>query len=927
MADPTTLAPVDTGTKTITGRTIWNDPKTGEDYSERSTTFEIDGKYYTMPTVAENGGQYTDDTIREYVKENGPIDYLTGEELPEFRYKEDAIEYAISRSSTRKQTDMAQGGAIQMNNQMQQFGDGGLKDEGGEIDEVSGNEVPVGGTKEGVRDDIPANVSEGEFIFPEDVVRFIGLDKLMSIRQDAKMGLKKMDAMGQMGNGDEASMPDDMPFDMTDIIVVGDNEQPMEFAGGGFIPVEDYTVVQDMIEDRSDKAAAIDKDKAMSDMIADNTTKSAVIDKENEIQNFAPGGSVGSMAGRLMGFGAASNMDTTAAEKAPANTTFDNPTTGQEKFDDTGDGPQASSSATTGRRKLTFKEMMGDQYAEILIYSNEAGDKLVVPAINGVPIYAPPPGYTLYVPPVEGEEEVGEPLPPEAVAAIQNINSNNDRRLDVNGNRKEPPQVDMPKPVPWATMSAEDFIKETKKLTGTGRTIMEAALLFIPFVGLAGKAMLSHQDRTVQAIIAERKANGDFSAAQLTELEVINTALDKSSKGIFGAVVSAVGTALGAVGTAIKTALTGNDVIAGSEEPPIVIVEDGTGNKKVVISDAVETDLTTSAQMEENRLGIDPDGIAERAEATKKAAQDAEIQRMLANNKGTEVPLVSSVESGTSDEVGAGATAKQLAAQVRGTNDPKLSGGVDPFAPTVSTSSAINKLTDLTTSAQMEENRLGIDPRSEDQRETSAASIATTEVATSPIVNTKGGTDYYSILPVKKVDSQGGVLEFIKTGYNYVKDVVTTAAENNDNYNENARRDREAKAEAAALEAQKAEEAAAAKVAQAAEIQRMLAAQQAATVRQQAASNNNNNNNDNNNFTQPTRVSQATRDKINTASDNLDRATGPSGQSTVREDAGITFRKSDNDRGFTGGFNKGGLASKPKSKKKTTNKRGLAARK
>ena len=349
---------------------------------------------------------------------------------------------------------------------MQQFGDGGLNDEGGTIDEVSGNEVPVGGTKEGVRDDIPANVSEGEFIFPEDVVRFIGLDKLMSIRQDAKMGLKKMDAMGQMGNGDEASMPDDMPFDMTDIIVVGDNEQPMEFAGGGFIPVEDYTVVQDMIEDRSDKAAAIDKDKAMSDMIADNTTKSAVIDKENEIQNFAPGGSVGSMAGRMMGFGAASNMDTSAAEKAPANTTFDNPTTGQERFDDTGDGPQASSSATTGRKKLTFKEMMGDQYAEILVYSNEAGDKIVVPAINGVPIYTPPPGYTLYVPPAEGEEEVGEPLPPAAAGAIQNINSNNDRRLDVNGNRKEPPQAEVPEPIDWAGMSSKDFIEEFEERLG-----------------------------------------------------------------------------------------------------------------------------------------------------------------------------------------------------------------------------------------------------------------------------------------------------------------------------------------------------------------------------------------------------------------------------------------------------------------------------
>ena len=232
--------PVDTGEKTVTGRTIWNDPETGEDYSERSTTFEIDGKFYTMPTVSEDGRQHTEDQIRNYVKENGPIDYLTGEELPEFRYIEDAIEYAISRSSTRKQTDMAQGGAIPMNNQMELFGDGGLKDEGGTIDEVSGNEVPVGGTKEGVRDDIPANVSEGEFIFPADVVRFVGLDKLMQIRQDAKMGLKKMDAMGQMGNSDEATMDDDIPFGMADLMVVSSDDTPMEFAGGGFVPVQNF---------------------------------------------------------------------------------------------------------------------------------------------------------------------------------------------------------------------------------------------------------------------------------------------------------------------------------------------------------------------------------------------------------------------------------------------------------------------------------------------------------------------------------------------------------------------------------------------------------------------------------------------------------------------------------------------------------------
>ena len=115
------------------------------------------------------------------------------------------------------------------------FGDGGLKDEGGMVDEVSGNEVPSGSTRKEVRDDIPANISEGEFIFPADVVRFIGLEKLMQMRQMAKMGLKEMEAMGQMGNSDEATMPDDLPFGMADLIIVEgeDDSEENNFAVGG----------------------------------------------------------------------------------------------------------------------------------------------------------------------------------------------------------------------------------------------------------------------------------------------------------------------------------------------------------------------------------------------------------------------------------------------------------------------------------------------------------------------------------------------------------------------------------------------------------------------------------------------------------------------------------------------------------------------
>ena len=232
--------PIDTGKKTVTGRTIWRDPKTGEDYSERSTTFQgKDGRYYTMPTVDKNGNQYSEDAIKEYVDKYGAIDYLTGEELPKFKSEKDAIMYAIKRSNTRKQKEES------MEQQMELFARGGLEDEGGEIDEVSGNKVPIGGTKKGVRDDIDVKISEGEFVFPEDVTRYIGLEKLMELRQEAKMGLKKMEAMGQMGNSEEATIPDDLPFDMADLIIVSGpaGDTPKEMNRGGVVEAQMGTFV------------------------------------------------------------------------------------------------------------------------------------------------------------------------------------------------------------------------------------------------------------------------------------------------------------------------------------------------------------------------------------------------------------------------------------------------------------------------------------------------------------------------------------------------------------------------------------------------------------------------------------------------------------------------------------------------------------
>ena len=129
------------------------------------------------------------------------------------------------------------------------FSEGGLKDEGGTVDPVSGNDVPAGSTQKEVRDDIPAQLSEGEFVLPADVVRYIGLENLMELRNKAKQGLQQMEAMGQMGNSEEATMDDtaDMDVDIDALIDEFDPNAPetMNFAEGG-MPTYQYQSPQNI---------------------------------------------------------------------------------------------------------------------------------------------------------------------------------------------------------------------------------------------------------------------------------------------------------------------------------------------------------------------------------------------------------------------------------------------------------------------------------------------------------------------------------------------------------------------------------------------------------------------------------------------------------------------------------------------------------
>ena len=244
-------------------------------------------------------------------------------------------------------------GGVTMYNQMEMFQDGGLKDEGGSIDPVSGNDVPSGSTQEEVRDDIPAQLSEGEFVFPADVVRYLGLDLLMKLRQKAKAGLQRMEDMGQMGNSDEATISDDTPFDLSDLDL---EDEPMEMAQGGVVNAANGTFVN----------------SAPNVVYNPSQFAGQLLPTQQYNQNVSP---------------QMYNVPTIPAY---------NPTPVG------GYNPSYFNTITPSTQSIsTFENLVGDrygQYDEMRKYRSESGMILNIPFKGGQPIYPIPEGY-MYVDP------------------------------------------------------------------------------------------------------------------------------------------------------------------------------------------------------------------------------------------------------------------------------------------------------------------------------------------------------------------------------------------------------------------------------------------------------------------------------------------------------------------------------------------------
>lgn len=162
---------------------------------------EYDGEEVNVITFKDGKELNMIEIHRMFEKHHSALEPIPGPET-----SKEILNFLKERNPTREEfirhfsAKRLNKGGINMNQQMSfAFEDGGLRDDGMMRDPVSGNEVPPGSTAREVRDDIPAQLSEGEYVVPADVVRYYGVKFFEDLRDNAKMGLQDMESRGRIG--------------------------------------------------------------------------------------------------------------------------------------------------------------------------------------------------------------------------------------------------------------------------------------------------------------------------------------------------------------------------------------------------------------------------------------------------------------------------------------------------------------------------------------------------------------------------------------------------------------------------------------------------------------------------------------------------------------------------------------------------------
>ena len=158
-------------------------------------------------------------------------------------------DYKTTSSFGIDETKMNKGG-MSPNRQMEMafMQQGGLKDDGMKVDPVSGNEIPPGSMAKEVRDDIPAQLSEGEYVVPADVVQYYGVKHFEDLRNKAKGGLNQMEADGRIGGEPISKNASQMQKPVETIQASPYTQTPSQMAMDSALTGDELQEIQKMVE-------------------------------------------------------------------------------------------------------------------------------------------------------------------------------------------------------------------------------------------------------------------------------------------------------------------------------------------------------------------------------------------------------------------------------------------------------------------------------------------------------------------------------------------------------------------------------------------------------------------------------------------------------------------------------------------------------
>lgn len=117
------------------------------------------------------------------------------------------------------------------------------------FDEVSGNPIPPGSNAENVRDDIPAMLSDGEYVLPADVVKWHGLSQIMAWQDEAKMGLMSMHCEGLIPEIEDEDLEEETEEETSDEDKSEDTPEVEE----AVVEVEDELTGEETTEEPEEK--------------------------------------------------------------------------------------------------------------------------------------------------------------------------------------------------------------------------------------------------------------------------------------------------------------------------------------------------------------------------------------------------------------------------------------------------------------------------------------------------------------------------------------------------------------------------------------------------------------------------------------------------------------------------------------------------